>query len=289
MAPVRIGVIDIGTNTTRLLVADVEEGSLRPVAQRRHFVNPSRGSEPALAALVEAEAAVAREAGAEELVIAGTAALRRYAELRRLDRACRKAGAGPLRVLSAGDEARLAFRGATIGREAPERIAVVDVGGGSTEIAIGQPGRDPEWWASRPLGSRLLTEDVRLDDPPAEAQLAALRAAVSRRLANLDPPEAGATLAVGGGTASLRLLCGPRVDARGLATALRAVTEASGRRVAEQTGIAWERVRLLPAALIVLAVLCESLPSPIEIAPGGVREGLALSRAGELAGAPGEP
>ena len=285
----RIGVIDIGTNTTRLLVADVDGGSLRPVAERRHFVSPSRGSEPALAALVEAEARRARADGVEELVVAGTASLRHYTELRRLERACRRAGAGPLRILSAGEEARLGFRGATAGRDGDgPPVAVVDVGGGSTEVAIGRPGGDPDWWASRPVGSRVLTERIRPHDPPTESQVAALRAAVARRLANLEPPDlAETTVAVGGGAASLRLLCGRRAEAEDLRMALRAITDGPARRVADQTGIAAERVRLLPAALVVLEALAELLPSPLEIGSGGVREGLALSRAAEPAGAAG--
>ncbi|HKG35982.1 MAG TPA: hypothetical protein VKA89_06045 [Solirubrobacterales bacterium] len=288
MRLVRIGVIDIGTNTTRLLVADVEGESLRPVAERRQFVSPTRGTEPALAALVEAEARRARAEGAEELVVAGTGSLRQYAELRRLERACRRSGAGPLRILSAGEEARLAFSGATAGRDDAGPLAVVDVGGGSTEVAIGSPGGDPGWWASRPVGSRVLIERVRPSDPPAANHISAMRAAVARRLANLEPsglPEA--TLAVGGGAASLRLLCGPRAGPGELGAALRAVTEGPAKRVAEQTGIAPERVRLLPAALVVLEGLCELLPVPFEIGSGGVREGLALSRAAAPAGAAG--
>ena len=71
-AAVVIGVIDIGTNTTRLLVAEVRDGRLRPKLERRHFLSAVSEEEAgALPGLVEREAAIARESGAEALISAG--------------------------------------------------------------------------------------------------------------------------------------------------------------------------------------------------------------------------
>jgi exopolyphosphatase/guanosine-5'-triphosphate,3'-diphosphate pyrophosphatase len=189
MAPVRTGLIDIGATAVRLLVADVEEGSLSPVLDRRHDVRPRRGTEPALAALAGAEAARARGSGAERVIVAAGASLRRYAELQRLDRACRREGAGAVMVLAPGQECRLAFRGATSAAAATGPVAAVLVGGASTGIAVGWPGTDPDWWGSRSVGPRLLAERIGAEDSPTAAQLAGVRAAAGRALATLAAPE----------------------------------------------------------------------------------------------------
>jgi exopolyphosphatase/guanosine-5'-triphosphate,3'-diphosphate pyrophosphatase len=77
MRAVVIGVVDIGTNTTRLLVAEIESDELRPLLQRRHFIAPGRAAIEEVARIVEREAEAARAAGAEELIVIGTAAIRR--------------------------------------------------------------------------------------------------------------------------------------------------------------------------------------------------------------------
>ena len=284
-----VGVIDIGTNTTRLLVADVAGETVFPLLQHRHFVTPAGSGARVLADLIESEAAAAREAGAEAVHAVGTASLRGSPEARRLDRAARSAGAGGLRILSEGEEARLAFAGA-IAAEAgtmPERVAVIDVGGGSTEIAIGDPSTGVEWWASRPVGSRRLTERALRADPPERGQLAAAGNEVRRRFGAIHPPRCDLALAVGGGTASLRRICGGQLDRDGVVAALERVSAAPAAEVAADLDLDPRRVRLLPAALVVLGALCELLPEPLRIARGGMREGLALQLAGSAAAAAG--
>jgi exopolyphosphatase/guanosine-5'-triphosphate,3'-diphosphate pyrophosphatase len=278
-----VGVIDIGTNTTRLLVAEADGADLRPLLQRRHFAAPGDDPVEDLVALVGQEAAAARSAGAKRLALVGTASLRRWTDARRLARACERIGAGTLRILSEGEEARLAFHGATTpdaGR-LPETVAVVDVGGGSTELVVGAPGEQPEWWASRPVGSRNVTDRALLSDPPGRDQIAAARNAAGRRFAGVEPPDCSLALAVGGGTASLRRLCGETLDRATIATTLVRLVAADSATLGESLGLAPRRVRLLPAALIVLEAICDLVPEPLRIARGGVREGLALQLAGE--------
>jgi exopolyphosphatase/guanosine-5'-triphosphate,3'-diphosphate pyrophosphatase len=284
-----IAVIDIGTNTTRLLVAEVSGGRLEEVVQRRHFIAPIPGKERMLAELVEAEAALARAEGADEVVVVGTAALRALPAVRTLERACERAGGG-LEILSEGREAELAFLGATFGlEEAEEPVAVVDVGGGSTEIAVGLPGEAPDWWASRPIGSRKLTDRALLDDPPSAEQIGAARSSAARRLANVEPPPSGRTLAVGGGAASLRRLCGQTLDRDRIAAAISTLCAGRAAEIAEATGIAPQRARLLPAALVIIEALCDLVPEPLHLSGGGMREGLLLNRGLELSGSRGEP
>ena len=148
-----IGVIDIGTNTTRLLVAEVRDGAIAAEARAPAFpLRGLRGGGRGASGLLEREAAT-RGNGSEALISVGTA-LRGTCAARGLDRACARIGAGGLRILSAREEAALAFLGATSCEpaELPESVAVVDVGGGSTEVVVGTPGQPPGWWASRPVG-----------------------------------------------------------------------------------------------------------------------------------------
>jgi exopolyphosphatase/guanosine-5'-triphosphate,3'-diphosphate pyrophosphatase len=286
-----VGVIDIGTNTTRLLVAEVEGADVRPLLQRRHFATPTINGVEDLAALVGREAAVARRAGAGRLAVVGTASLRRLTDGRRLARACERVGAGELRILSEGEEARLAFQGATACEpgELPDAVAVADVGGGSTELVVGAPGGAPGWWASRPIGSRNLTERALLSDPPGRDQLAAARNAAGRRFAGVEPPPSSLALAVGGATASLRQLCGDSLDRVTIAATLRRLIAADSARVGDELRLASRRVRVLPAALVILEAICDLVPEPMRIARGGVREGLALELAAERARSAREP
>jgi exopolyphosphatase / guanosine-5'-triphosphate,3'-diphosphate pyrophosphatase len=276
-----IGVIDIGTNTTRLLVAEVSDGRLRPKLERRHFLSAvSEEEAAALPGLVEREAAIARESGAQALISAGTAGLRGTGAARGLDRVCARVGAGGLRILSPGEEAELAFLGATSCEpsELPESVAVVDVGGGSTEIAVGTPGESPGWWASRPVGSHRLTQRALRSDPPTRDQVAAARNAAARRFVGVEPPDCELALAVGGGSTSLRRISGGEIDRAVIGVLLERLVSTPSEELGAELGIAPQRVRLLPAALAVLEAVCELLPEPLRIARGGVREGLALDR-----------
>ncbi len=281
-----LGVIDIGTNTTRLLVAEVSNGRLRPKLERRHFLSAVSEEEAGeLPALIEREAAIARDSGAQALVSAGTAALRGTRAARSLERACSRVGAGRLRILSPGEEAALAFLGATSCEPValPASVAVVDVGGGSTEVAVGTPGQPPGWWASRPVGSHGLTERALRSDPPTRDQLAAARNAAARRFVGVEPPDCELALAVGGGATSLRRISGGTIDRSVIGELLERLGSAPSEELGSELGIAPQRVRLLPAALAVLEAVCELLPQPLQIARGGVREGLALERSRQLA------
>jgi exopolyphosphatase/guanosine-5'-triphosphate,3'-diphosphate pyrophosphatase len=295
---VRCACIDIGSNTTRLLVADVlatgsdERGrALAPVVERRAFTQlgrscraggelPRRARE-ALAAVVAAQAQEARALGAEALRVVATAALRRTADGIATCHALAAAAGAPVELLSERDEACLAFAGATgqLAHGAGEPVAVVDVGGGSMQLVVGTCAGGAEWAVSLPLGSGDLAAAHLRGDPPDAAELAALRAVVEERLAGIAPPPVGRALAVGGSATSLRRLAGPRLDAAALERALAALLAAPAAVVGEQARIAPERVRLLPAGIVVLAAVSERV-GPLEVARGGLREGVlhALAR-----------
>jgi exopolyphosphatase / guanosine-5'-triphosphate,3'-diphosphate pyrophosphatase len=284
---VRYACIDIGSNTTRLLVADVggPGGGLAPVVERRAFTQLGRacgagGTLPAavrdaLAVVVAAQAQEARSLGAEALRVVATAALRRSADGLATCHALAAAAGAPVELLSERDEARLAFAGATCAvRDAGEEpIAVVDVGGGSAQLVVGTCVAGASWSVSLPLGSGDLTVAHLRADPPAAGELAALRAAVEQTLAGVALPPVERALAVGGSATSLRRLAGERLDRAALAHALAALSAAPASRVAERLRLAPERARLLPAGIVVLAAVAERVGA-LEIARGGLREGV---------------
>ena len=193
------GCIDIGTNTTRVLVAEARDGRPHggPAAPRLHAPGPRTAGgrrDPGGADRRDRErrrrAARARRAGwrADD----PRRRHRRHPprlQRRRVLRAIREHGGVEVCVLDGEEEARLAFLGATrtLGRPLPGRVAVVDVGGGSTEIAVGTLAGGVEWWASFPFGSGFLADAYLGGDPPSPRELEAVRAYAAGALAGIDP------------------------------------------------------------------------------------------------------
>jgi exopolyphosphatase / guanosine-5'-triphosphate,3'-diphosphate pyrophosphatase len=279
--------IDIGTNTTRVLVADVRAGKLTEVLQRRVFTPLGTGA-GVIAAPTVAEVArtvakqrvLAEHGGARVVRAVATAALRRADNRDELVAAVRASSGLEVVVLGGADEARLAFLGATSTLpEAPAgRGAVVDVGGGSTEIAIGTLAGGVRWFASVPVGSALLAAAC-AGDPPAAHELITVRERAAAAFADLDPPAHEWAVAVGGSAASLPRLVGPVLDDAALERAMGRLCSAPAAAVAHEMGLAPERVRLLPAGILVLEAAARRLGKPLRIGRGGLREGVLLELA----------
>jgi exopolyphosphatase/guanosine-5'-triphosphate,3'-diphosphate pyrophosphatase len=185
-------------------------------------------------------------------------------------------------VLTGEEEARLAFLGATATLASPPagRIGVVDVGGGSTELAVGTVAGGVEWCASVRVGSSVLAERHVSSDPPTAAELDAMRAAARAAMADVDVPRVDVALAVGGSATSLRRLVGPVLADDALRAALAVLTGSPCREVALRHELEPERVPLLPAGILVLAAAAERLGRPMAIGNGGLREGVLLDLAG---------
>jgi exopolyphosphatase/guanosine-5'-triphosphate,3'-diphosphate pyrophosphatase len=192
-----------------------------------------------------------------------------------------------LRVLSEDDEARLAFRGACAaltearvqsGGALPSagELGVVDVGGGSSELVVGAAPDRVRWSESCALGSGDLTDACLLSDPPSASELAAARAYVDRVLEGLPVPRPALAVAVGGSAASLRPLAGQRLDGRAFAAALELLLAAPAAQVAHLVGLDVERVRLLPAGVLILQAAQERFGVPLEVVGGGLREGVLI-------------
>jgi exopolyphosphatase/guanosine-5'-triphosphate,3'-diphosphate pyrophosphatase len=283
----RFGVVDIGSNTIRLLVADVEADAVVPVDKER--VRLSLGeeiertggvSETSIAAAAKAVrkmCTTARREGVESLDVFLTAPGRQSANGSKLVAALQRAAEQPVRVLSTDEEGRLAYGGAvaTADVELPETIAVCDVGGASTEIAVGSPHRAPDWVRSVDLGSvRLTARAESLDEARREA---------AEAFAGVIPPQVALALAVGGSARATRRLVGPWLGEDELAEALRLVETKPSRALVRRYGVDRARVRILPAGVAILAQVHELLGVPLHVCDGGIREGAVLATMAALA------
>src|SRR4051794_20346878 len=284
---VRSACIDIGSNTTRPLVAGPDgPGPREGVGPPR--VGPLGDGDggaidpetvTVLASVVAAHVAVARECGADRIHAVATAAIRHAANRDAMCAAIRREAGVDVRVLDDAEEARLAFAGATRTLAAPPSgtVGVVDVGGGSSELVAGTVADGVSWYASVRVGSGVLTERHVRSDPPAADDLRALRAEAEAAFAGIAAPRPACAYAVGGSATSLRRLCGGELTPLALDDALRLVVSWSVRDTARRLSLARERVRLLPAGLVLLRAAAEAFGGlPLEVSRGGLREGVVL-------------
>jgi exopolyphosphatase/guanosine-5'-triphosphate,3'-diphosphate pyrophosphatase len=289
---VRRACIDIGSNTTRLLVADCEGERLVAVHQERAFTHLRRAMTPVqeigaekiaeVASVVAAQLARARELGAVEVRGVATAAVRRASNRDALVSAVRRSCGLEVAILSPYEEARLAFSGAarTLGYVPAGPLGVVDGGGGSCELVVGAVPDRVSWFASFDIGSGELADEFLRSDPPTVSELERARERASGALEGVRPPAAATVVAVGGSATSLRRIAGPVLDAGAFGRVLDVLAALPAVEVARQFDLDADRVRLLPAALLILQVASERFGAPLEIAQGGLREGVLLEYAG---------
>jgi exopolyphosphatase / guanosine-5'-triphosphate,3'-diphosphate pyrophosphatase len=281
--------IDIGSNTTRLLVADCADGGLVECRQERAFTQIGRSLDaqetiPAaklaeVVAVVAEQFAIARVLGAEQIFCVATAGVRRASNGTAIVGLIQAACDGlEVKVLSGAEEARLAFIGAAWGAGASgaSGVGVIDAGGGSSEIVVGDGPDRVRWWVSLPLGSSDVSERWLVEDPPSAAELEQARARLRATFEGLAPPTVERLVAVGGSATSLRLLAGPSVDAHGFDYLFGIVQRFSAADLARRFGVDVRRARLLAGGLLILESVSELFSAPLEIGRGGLREGLLL-------------
>jgi exopolyphosphatase / guanosine-5'-triphosphate,3'-diphosphate pyrophosphatase len=278
-----VGVLDVGSNTTRLLVARVEHGEI--VAVDKEKVRLPLGEEierfgavsdvhvAAVAKAVRKLAKRARTHSVDSLDVFLTAPGRQSANAAELVAALTRAAGAPVRVLSTDEEGRLAYGGAvaTAPIELPACIAVCDVGGASTEIAIGSPHSSPDWVESVDLGSVRLSTRV--------ASIAAAQSEAAAAFAHVEPSRVDVALAVGGSARAARRLVGSHLGEEELAEALRLVQKESERAIVRRFGVDRTRARILPAGIVLLAEVQRKLGVPLHVCNGGIREGAVLESA----------
>jgi exopolyphosphatase/guanosine-5'-triphosphate,3'-diphosphate pyrophosphatase len=277
----RIGVIDVGSNTTRLLVTDAALNPLETQKVRlalgeeieRHGV-VSAVHVAAAAKAVRDMARMARRKRVASLDVFLTAPGRQATNSAELVTALSRAAGVRARVLTKDEEGTLAYRGAilTAGVALPSRVAVCDIGGASTEIAVGEPDCDPDWVESVDLGSVRLT-----------ARAGNMRSEAEDAFAHLEPPAAESALVVGGSARAARRLVGAELGETELTEALEILDTTPPREVARRFGIDRARAEILPAGVILLAEVQRRLGVTLHVCSGGIREGAVLASLEALA------
>ncbi len=291
----RRGCIDIGSNTTRLLVADCSDGHLVACRQEREFTKIAssldpRGAIPAeklaeVAEVVAEQARIAHQLGVEQLRCVATAAVRRASNREALaDLIARRCDGLEMETLTGEQEARLAFTGAAWAAK-PEphaRVAVVDAGGGSTELVVAtiEPGSVPRelWWESIPIGSSDVTNRWLQSDPPGSAELAAARTGVEALFHRVRAPTGvQRAIAVGGSATSLRAVAGDVLEPELLTLLTQEAAGITSAELAARFCVAPERAGLLIGGLLILAAASKVLGAALEVGGGGLREGVLLA------------
>ncbi len=296
---VRCACIDVGSNTTRLLVAMDDGPGLHELFAERAFTRLGSGcgqdgeisaaKVAEVAAVVARQVRIARELGAASLRVVATAAVRQAPNGPALAAAIADACGVTLEVLAGEDEARLAFAGAVgmLAAAPPGLLGVVDVGGGSTELVVGTAAQGVTWSVSLPLGSSIVTEADLPTDPPSAAELARLRRKLARVFAGVEVPRPAMAYAVGGNATSLQRLVGSlSLERDALARGLQALVTRPAAEIALRLGLHPERARLLPAGILLLDAASRALQAPLQLAGGGLREGVVLEQLARLRAEP---
>ena len=212
----RVAVVDIGTNSTRLLVADVADGRVSEVERRSTVTRLGRGVDTSRQLAAEAVEDVCytvgeymrayESLGAERVTAIATSAVRDAANSGAFIAELRERFALQARILDGAEEARLVYLGAFTGRPAADSTLVVDIGGGSTELVVGSGG-EVGFHVSLQAGTVRHTERYLRADPPDPGELDALagdvRSLIDAELTGEAIAAAGEGIAVAGTPTSL--------------------------------------------------------------------------------------
>lgn len=292
----RVAVVEVGSNTIRLLVARAGARTLTKLHERTARVGLGAEIElrgcmadetiEAAAATVGHFAAQARELGSRRLAVVAASPGRQAGNADELVARIERETGIPVRVLSREEEARLAWHGALSRSAAIAGEAVVcDVGGGSTQVAFGTVDHGPRSLRSFDIGSLRLTTRLLAQDPPGKRSLAAAREEVARELDRLSLPASTRALAVGGSARAARRIVGKELGETELAHVLHVLRKRPSAKVASEFKIDPTRARTVAAGVVILAEIQRRAGRPLEVVPGGLREGLALSLGAERAAA----
>lgn len=302
----RLGVLDVGSNTVHLLVVDAHSGAPPlPASSHKvelklaeHLLPDGRIARRGADALVEFVGdclQFAEEQGVEETISFATSALRDAPNGDEVLRRVREETGVDLRVLGGGDEARLTFLAARrwFGWSAG-RLLVIDIGGGSLELACGLD-EVPDVAVSLPLGAARVTRERLPGNPPSAADVKAARKYVRAEVAKVvgDLCRSGpADRAVGTSKTfrSLARICGAAPSGNGVhvpryldrAELARRLPKLAKMTVAERTGlpaVSPGRARqLLAGALVADAAMDLLGVGRLDICPWALREGVILRR-----------
>ena len=287
--------IDVGSNSVHLLLTELDGEVLRDESEllglgamvdMEGFV-PDEGITAAIEALRE-YVEVAAEEGATSMTLLATEPLRRASNRTRFCRAVEAATGHPLHALSHDEEALLTVLGVLDGRPVSEPTLVLDIGGGSTEVVLLEPGADPVVGVI-PVGSARLTAQHVEDDPPTEAEVLELRAEAHHLFSSLPTGHPRRGVIVGGsGTNLLRLTSeegdedapdSGLIDTTRTARAIEIVMGRPSAELAEEYGLRERRIRQMAAgaSLIEAALDCYNLDA-LAASDLSLREGIIIAR-----------
>jgi exopolyphosphatase/guanosine-5'-triphosphate,3'-diphosphate pyrophosphatase len=280
--------IDIGSNTTRVLVAEPDGGQLRKVMEQRAYTRIGKASQhdgaidaekvAEVAEVVATQVRLAEEVGAEAIRTVATAAIREAANREAVIAEINRVAGVEVEVLSEHEEGRLAFIGATktLGHPVEGDIGVVDVGGGSSEVVLGSVSDGVRAVRSFKIGSGSLADDFLANDPPSPSELRTVRDHIAEFFEGIEFEQPDQAVAVGGSATSLRTLVGAVLEYETLERAVRVLTGDPILEVAKRFELDPRRVRILPTGVLLLEKLSELLGQPLQIGKGGLREGIIL-------------
>lgn len=301
----RVAVVDMGTNSTRLLVGDIDDGRVRGVERRTRVTGLGRGvdlsGQLCTDAIEEVCAAVGEyievyEAlGAEHVAAIATSAVRDAVNADAFVAELRERFALDARILDGEEEARLTYRGATWDRPPALDTLVVDIGGGSTELIVGS-GSEVSSFASLQCGTVRHTERYLATDPPAASALedlaADVRGSIEAELPAESHPSVDAGIAVAGTPTSLaaidlRLDPYDRDAVHGHTLTLHSIqrmcSELSSMALAQRrevTGLHPDRAPTIVAGVVILIQVMRAFSlSEIEVSEHDILHGAALEAA----------
>jgi exopolyphosphatase / guanosine-5'-triphosphate,3'-diphosphate pyrophosphatase len=287
IAGMKVGILDVGANTVRLLVAAPDGERLVSVREERvelglgeEIERNGRISDEKLddtAATAVTCVRRARKLGSAAVEILVTSPGRQAENGPELVTRLAAATGAPTRVLSAEEEAELAWRGAVeAASDVPSTVAVCDVGGGSAQIAVGSFAKGPTWVRSVDIGSLRLTRRALREDPPTPGDIARATRAIAEAFDDVSPPRPDGALAVGGTARALRRIVDEPLAEHELADALDELSLLPSRQIAKTYKLDRQRARTITAGTLILSEIQRRIDVPLLIGRGGLREGAAL-------------
>ena len=293
--------IDIGSNTTRVLVAEPVDGQLKKVMEQRAYtrINKAIDDDGAVldekieevAEVVATQVRLARELGAKTIRAVATAAIREAKNRDKVVREIEEAAGVQVDVLSE-EEGRLSFIGATktLGHPVSGQIGVVDIGGGSTEVILGTVQDGAQKVRSWKVGSGVLADELIASDPPSAAEVRKVRDRIDDIFEGVEFERPDQAVAVGGSATSLRKVVGAVLEYETLERGIRVLCGDPAADVARRFELDPVRVRILPTGVLLLEKVSELLGQPLQIGKGGLREGVILDLLnGSANGSPPQP
>ena len=280
--------IDIGSNTTRLLVAEPIDGQLKKVMEQRAYTRigkavDKKGAIKAekideVGEVVGTQVRLAQELGAKEFRAVATAAVRDASNGDAVAETVGEAAGIPIEVLPEEEEGRLSFIGATktLGHPSEGLVGVVDIGGGSTEVILGTVTGGVQSVRSWPVGSGNLAEELISSDPPSAAEIRRIRDRIDDIFEGVEFEQPAQAVAVGGSATSLRRIVGTVLEYETLERGIRVLCGEPAVEVGRRFELDPTRVRILPTGVLLLEKVSDLLGQPLQIGKGGLREGVIL-------------